>query len=36
MSDTLNLTKELIAKESVTPNDAGCQELVAETKKTRV
>ena len=33
MSETLNLTKELIAKESVTPNDAGCQELVAERLK---
>jgi succinyl-diaminopimelate desuccinylase len=28
MSDTLNLAKELIARRSVTPDDAGCQELM--------
>ncbi|MDA9661247.1 succinyl-diaminopimelate desuccinylase, partial [Gammaproteobacteria bacterium] len=30
MSKTLNLTKELIARKSVTPEDDGCQKLVAE------
>ena len=30
MSDTLDLAKELIARPSVTPGDAGCQPLVAE------
>ena len=28
MSDTLTLAKELIARRSVTPDDAGCQELM--------
>ncbi len=30
MSETLKLTKELINKESVTPEDGGCQKLIAE------
>lgn len=30
MSATLNLTKELISRDSVTPNDRGCQKLLAE------
>lgn len=30
MSDTLELLKQLIRRESVTPNDAGCQDLLAE------
>jgi succinyl-diaminopimelate desuccinylase len=30
MSDTLRLLEALIARPSVTPNDAGCQQLVAE------
>ena len=30
MSKTLDLTKELIARKSVTPEDDGCQKLVAE------
>lgn len=30
MSETLELTKALIAKPSVTPEDAGCQTLIAE------
>ena len=30
MSATLNLTKELISRDSVTPNDRGCQQLLAE------
>jgi succinyl-diaminopimelate desuccinylase len=30
MSKTLELTKELISRASVTPDDAGCQELLAE------
>jgi len=29
MSDTLELTKELIRRRSVTPDDAGCMELIA-------
>ena len=29
MSSTLELTKELISRQSVTPDDAGCQELLA-------
>ncbi len=29
MSDTLDLTKELIRRKSVTPDDAGCQALLA-------
>jgi succinyl-diaminopimelate desuccinylase len=29
MSDVLELAKELIARRSVTPEDAGCQELIA-------
>jgi succinyl-diaminopimelate desuccinylase len=30
MSDTLELARELIARQSVTPDDAGCQKLLAE------
>lgn len=30
MSNTLDLTKELISRKSVTPEDAGCQQLIAE------
>ncbi|HRA02462.1 succinyl-diaminopimelate desuccinylase [Thermomonas sp.] len=30
MSDVLQLTRDLIARPSVTPDDAGCQQLVAE------
>ncbi|BCG65120.1 MAG: succinyl-diaminopimelate desuccinylase [Methyloprofundus sp.] len=30
MSDTLELLKELMSRESVTPEDAGCQELLAQ------
>lgn len=30
MSETLELTKALIAKPSITPEDAGCQRLIAE------
>ena len=30
MSETLNLAQQLIAKPSVTPEDAGCQDLIAE------
>ena len=30
MSDTLTLLKELISRESVTPEDAGCQELLTQ------
>ncbi|MGD8512303.1 MAG: succinyl-diaminopimelate desuccinylase, partial [Gammaproteobacteria bacterium] len=29
MSETLRLARELIAKPSVTPDDAGCQEVLA-------
>jgi succinyl-diaminopimelate desuccinylase len=29
MSDVLELTKDLVARRSVTPEDAGCQELIA-------
>ena len=29
MSDVLHLTRELIARPSVTPDDAGCQALIA-------
>jgi succinyl-diaminopimelate desuccinylase len=29
MSDVLELTKDLLARRSVTPEDAGCQELIA-------
>ncbi|MEE7567133.1 succinyl-diaminopimelate desuccinylase, partial [Xanthomonas sp. Kuri4-3] len=29
MSDVLDLTCELIARTSVTPDDAGCQRLIA-------
>ena len=29
-SDVLNLTKELINRRSVTPEDAGCQQLMAD------
>jgi len=27
---TVNLTRELIARPSVTPDDAGCQQLIGE------
>ena len=30
MSETLTLLKELIRRESVTPNDAGCQDILAQ------
>jgi succinyl-diaminopimelate desuccinylase len=30
MSDTLDLARALIARQSVTPDDAGCQDLIAE------
>ncbi|MFZ2237764.1 MAG: M20/M25/M40 family metallo-hydrolase, partial [Dokdonella sp.] len=30
MLDVIELTRELIRRESVTPNDAGCQRLIAE------
>ena len=30
MSETLELLKDLISRESVTPEDAGCQDLLAE------
>ena len=30
MSRTLELTRELVARPSITPNDAGCQQLIAE------
>lgn len=30
MSETLNLLKTLIQRESVTPNDAGCQDILAQ------
>lgn len=30
MSETLELTKQLISQPSVTPNDAGCQAIIAE------
>jgi len=30
MTDTLNLAKELIARQSVTPEDAGCQDILIE------
>lgn len=30
MSDTLNLTKELISRDSVTPEDKGCQKLLSD------
>jgi succinyl-diaminopimelate desuccinylase len=30
MSDVLNLSRELIARPSITPDDAGCQQLLAE------
>ncbi len=33
MSECLKLLKELIKLESITPNDAGCQELIAERLK---
>ncbi|MDH5392109.1 MAG: succinyl-diaminopimelate desuccinylase [Gammaproteobacteria bacterium] len=33
MSSTLELTKDLIARQSVTPEDAGCQQLMAERLK---
>jgi len=34
MSKTLDLTKELISKPSVTPNDMGCQDLISQRLKT--
>ena len=30
MSRTLDLTRELVARPSITPDDAGCQQLIAE------
>jgi succinyl-diaminopimelate desuccinylase len=30
MNETLALLKDLIRRESITPNDAGCQDLIAE------
>ncbi|NIR04920.1 MAG: M20/M25/M40 family metallo-hydrolase, partial [Candidatus Aminicenantes bacterium] len=30
MSNTIDLAKELISRESVTPEDSGCQQLIAE------
>ena len=30
MNPTLELTKELISRESITPSDEGCQELIAD------
>ena len=30
MSEVLNLAKELILRASITPDDGGCQELVAQ------
>ena len=33
MSKTLDLTKELISKPSVTPNDMGCQDLITQRLK---
>ena len=30
MSETLELLKDLIRRESVTPKDAGCQDVLAE------
>ena len=30
MSDVLSLTQALIARDSVTPNDAGCLDMIAE------
>ena len=30
MDPTLKLTKELISRQSITPSDEGCQELIAE------
>lgn len=35
MSDTLELTKNLISRQSVTPDDAGCQEMLA-TRLTKI
>ncbi len=35
MSETLDLTAALITKPSITPNDAGCQELIATRLKKR-
>ena len=29
MSDTLNLARDLISRQSVTPEDAGCQPIMA-------
>ena len=34
MSKTLDLTKELISKPSITPNDMGCQDLISQRLKT--
>ena len=30
MNPTLELTKDLISRQSITPSDAGCQKLIAE------
>ena len=30
MSNTIDLAKELISKKSITPDDAGCQNLIAD------
>jgi succinyl-diaminopimelate desuccinylase len=30
MSRTLELTRELVARPSITPDDAGCQHLISE------
>ena len=30
MNPTLELAKELISRQSITPSDEGCQELIAE------
>ena len=29
MNETLALTRELISRRSITPDDSGCQELIA-------
>lgn len=33
MSDTFDLAKDLISRQSVTPDDAGCQALMCERLK---
>jgi len=30
MSNTIDLAKELISRKSITPDDAGCQKLIAD------